>query len=198
MSAKEITISDKAAQKVLAHVLKYHQSDCLGVLIGTRSQSQITVTDAVPLFHDRVFTSVLEVAFQMIEQVYPESQILGIYDAPLKYKPGESIPFTSLAINIAEQIKATNEVSETIAVSVRVPAPKESDEKVREVTDEDESLLFDTYTVGSSVNPKKTEVRIEKDRLVREVLKDSRYLKIVDVEAHLNDGVELDWTNAAF
>lgn len=134
----------------------------------------------------------------MIEHVYPDSQIVGIYDAPLKYKPGESIPFTSLAINIAEQIKATNEVSEAIAVSVRVPAPKESDEKVREVTDEDESLLFDTYTVGSSVNPKKTEFRLEKDRLMREVLEDSRYLKIVDVEAHLNDGVQLDWTNAAF
>lgn len=153
----------------------------------------------MPLTHDRVFTSTLETAFQMIEAVYPSSQILGIYDAPLKYKPGETIPFTSLAITVAEQIKATNEVPETIAISVRVPPPKEeSEEKVREITDEDDTLLFDTYTVGSSVNPKKTDTRVQKESLMREVLRDGQYLTIVDFEEHLNDGVQLDWTNPAW
>lgn len=39
MSAKQVSVSDKATKKVLAHVLKHHQSDCLGVLLGSRSQS---------------------------------------------------------------------------------------------------------------------------------------------------------------
>ena len=76
---------------MIAHVLKHHQSECSGILLGTVADNSFTVTDVVPLFHDRVFASALESAFMMVECVYENESIIGVYDAPLKLKSGESI-----------------------------------------------------------------------------------------------------------
>jgi len=138
--AKSITLQDKALRKMLAHVLKHHKSDCIGVLLGSRTEDSFTVTDCVPLFHDRVYTSSLEAAFNAIQWTYADSTIIGVYDAPLKYKSGEAIPFTSLAVNIAEQIKLTREIPDSLAISVRAPPPKDEEDddepKTKEITDE--------------------------------------------------------------
>jgi len=53
-----------------------------------------------------VFASALEAAFTMVSTVYEGQQIVGLYDAPLKYKQGDAVPLSSLALNISEQIKA--------------------------------------------------------------------------------------------
>ena len=47
------------------------------------------MTDAVPLFHDRVMSSATETAMEMIECVFANDktrQIVGVYDAPLRVK----------------------------------------------------------------------------------------------------------------
>jgi len=87
--SKLVNLNPRSLKKIFAHILKNQQHNCIGVLLGSRSGDQINVADAVPLFHDRVFTGVLESAFMMITQVYDSVegvQIVGIYDAPLKYK----------------------------------------------------------------------------------------------------------------
>jgi hypothetical protein len=58
---------------MMLHSLKYHKSDVIGVLIGKRIDNSLRVDDVVPLFHQRVMTGPLEIAFDMIEAVYPLS-----------------------------------------------------------------------------------------------------------------------------
>jgi len=71
--SKKVEINHRSLSKVFAHILKNQQHDCIGVLFGNRDKDSIHITDAVPLFHDRVFASTLESAFSMISLVY-ESQ----------------------------------------------------------------------------------------------------------------------------
>ena len=67
MSGKQVTINQRSLDKVVAHLLKNQKSDCIGILLGHRqSANEVSVTDAVPLFHDRVFASTLESAFAMV------------------------------------------------------------------------------------------------------------------------------------
>jgi len=59
--------------------------------------------------------------------------------------------------------------------------------------------LIDTYTVGSTMNPKKHPyAKINKSGLMSELLSGKKYLAIVDFDEHLNDGVERDFTNPGF
>ena len=65
--SKEVVVSSKALTKTLGHLTKFHKSDCIGVLLGSKKGDVISVTDVVPLFHDRVLTSSLETALEMVE-----------------------------------------------------------------------------------------------------------------------------------
>lgn len=77
-------IEEKAYSKMLMHLLKYHKSDVIGtfssslffvgVLIGEKKNGELHVKDAIPLFHQRVMTGPLEIAFDMIEASYPVSE----------------------------------------------------------------------------------------------------------------------------
>ena len=66
------------------HAIKYHNFDCLGVLIG-RKEGPIIVEDAVPLFHQRVTTGIVEIAFDMVENIHLKNgqEIIGLYEAAL-------------------------------------------------------------------------------------------------------------------
>ncbi len=99
-------ISDKAYKKLMLHTIKYHKSDCLGLLIGRKTEAKkIQIEDAVPLFHQRVMSGSLEIAFDMVESnLSGDSKIVGIYEAPLLGVDTASVPST-LAIAIATQIK---------------------------------------------------------------------------------------------
>jgi hypothetical protein len=49
--------------------MKHTLNDCYGILLGTASNdgSNITITDAIPLFHDRVFAPQLEIALKFVK-----------------------------------------------------------------------------------------------------------------------------------
>jgi len=59
-------ISDKAYAKIILHCLKYTSNDCYGILIGKSDQNSYKVTDAVPLFHERIFAPQLEIALKFV------------------------------------------------------------------------------------------------------------------------------------
>jgi hypothetical protein len=64
------------------HSIKYHKSDVLGVLLGRKIDSKkIEVTDAIPLFHNKLTSGPLEIAFEMIEATLcnENTKIVGIY-----------------------------------------------------------------------------------------------------------------------
>ena len=67
-----LTISDRAYLIMHLHAIKYHNFDCIGVLIGSQDSSskQVSVEDAVPLFHQRFMTGTCEIAFDMIQSIF--------------------------------------------------------------------------------------------------------------------------------
>ena len=107
MTNKHYTIEKLAMHKAACHILKHSNQDCIGVLLGNYSNSDgIKVCDVVPLFHNRVFASPLEAAFTMIQHIYENKlQIVGVYDAPLKYKSSDNVPVTNISTNICDQIR---------------------------------------------------------------------------------------------
>ena len=87
MATNNILLETNALRKSIAHILKYHRSDCIGVLLGHKQDGTLKVTDAVPLFHERVMASTTEAAMEMIDCMFAddkEKQIVGVYDAPLR------------------------------------------------------------------------------------------------------------------
>ena len=121
MATTKVEIDDIALRKSISHILKYHKSDCIGILLGQKAEGgRIQVTDAVPLFHDRVMTSAIETAMEMIECVYTKDktrQIVGLYDAPLRVKNDpEQTPLSTLAVTMAEQIKTVKETLDTVVI----------------------------------------------------------------------------------
>ena len=208
MASTQVTFSQRASNKALAHILKYQKHDCIGVLIGTRASGKLVVTDAVPLFHDRIMATALESALEVIELVHLQGNdiILGIYDSPLRFKADE-VSLTPVAVSIAEQIKQIKETLDSVIVSIRVPVHEEEAEeaKVKEIRDDDE-LIYEAYAAGSTPRPMKIKIEVEGDRtkIVKELCaggnlgaKVPKYFDIVDFDEHFAD-ITLDWTNPQF
>ena len=83
MATRSVDIQQVAARKMLAQLIKHQKSDCVGLLIGHRNDKTVVVTDAVPLFHDHIFTGMLEVAMEMVDTCYNFQEtdaIVGVDD----------------------------------------------------------------------------------------------------------------------
>jgi len=107
---------------MFAHLIKHQKSDCLGLLIGTKTGNDVKVTDVVPLFHDHIFTDMLEVAIEMVdvllEQEGKDRSILGVYDAPVRAKNSSESSISSIAETIANQIKIVKGSHDAVGLSV--------------------------------------------------------------------------------
>ena len=203
--AKNYTIESVPLCKAVSHILKHSKNDCIGLLLGTNGNEGISVTEVVPLFHDRIFASTLESAFMMVQAVYADKEIVGVYDAPLHYKSGEAYPMSPICTNICETIRTNLSVQDVMVLSLRVPKrfgdDSDDDTPVKEVTDEDENLIIQAFTMGPGSTYKKTP-KFEHpgfdSTTVQSIIKRRSYTKIVDFDEHLNDDLALDWTNHAF
>ncbi len=86
--------------------MKYHKSECFGLLLGRKSEQggkrEVTIEDAVPLFHNKVTSGSLEIAFEMVESTMTNEavKIVGIYEAPLVSGRGTDNP-TQMAYLVA-------------------------------------------------------------------------------------------------
>ena len=109
---------------MFAHLIKHQKSDCLGLLIGTKTGNDVSITDVVPLFHDHIFTDMLEVAIEMVdvllEQEGKDKSILGVYDAPVRPKNSSESALSSIAETIANQIKIVKGSHDAVGISVRM------------------------------------------------------------------------------
>ena len=81
MTDINVEIENKAFSKIMLHVLKHVSSDCYGLLIGSNKNSSFTVVDAIPLFHNRVFTPQTDIALRMVELNLNKNEcIIGMYE----------------------------------------------------------------------------------------------------------------------
>ena len=86
----------------MAHLLKHHKNDCIGLLIGSKKENTMEISDAIPLFHDHVFSSTLEVAMEMVDTVVEAGQIVGVYDAPVRARAQSETRISPISSNITE------------------------------------------------------------------------------------------------
>lgn len=63
----------------------------LGILIGKKVDKTLIIEDAVPLFHQRVMTGPLEIAFDLIESLYLKDNLIiaGVYEATIQSKSND-------------------------------------------------------------------------------------------------------------
>lgn len=61
-----VDLNQKAYAKIMLHCLKHTSNDCYGILIGSVHGDIIKVVDAVPLFHNGVFSPELEIALKFV------------------------------------------------------------------------------------------------------------------------------------
>ena len=66
MSDMQYEIANKAFAKIMLHIMKNANSDCYGALIGRVVNSKLVINDAMPMFHDRVFTPQSEIALKLV------------------------------------------------------------------------------------------------------------------------------------
>ena len=169
MASTSVSMAPAAINKTLAHILKHHRNDCVGVLLGSGlGRGQVEVNDVVPLFHERVMVSATETALEMIEALNEGNdsrKIVGVYDAPLKgsQEDESNQPLSQLALSLAEQIKQANNSLDSIVVRVKVPKDQvdddETEERTREITNEQEenmkSIVLNVYACQGSTMSKK-------------------------------------------
>ena len=165
----------------------------------------------VPLFHERVMVSTMETALEMIEAHYDgdnRRKIIGVYDAPINGIGEDSnAPVSQLALSMAEQIKQANNSLDAIILQVKVPQslPEESEERVREITAEEEEnmkpLVLNAHACQSVTMRKKIKLQTSSDpeKTIAELTSNAArpYLEIVDFDDHFCD-LGRDWTNPEF
>ena len=76
----------------------------------------------------------------MVDAVYPDHEIVGVYDAPLHYKKGDAYPISAISTNILEQIRANLNVNDVMVLSLRYANSRgdesdDDDTPVKEVVD---------------------------------------------------------------
>lgn len=59
-------IEENAFIKMVHHNLKYSSNEVLGIFLGNKGDGLLTISDAVPLFHNPITTPMLELAFVMV------------------------------------------------------------------------------------------------------------------------------------
>lgn len=193
-------IETKAYKKLMLHSIKYHKSDCLGLLLGHKvegsGQRTVIIEDAIPLFHNRVMAGTLEVAFDMVEStmVTDSCKIVGIYEAPITGADTQQTP-SPLAVAIATQIKSGSHFNEPCVISIKAVTQRQGLGK-------DEStylkLDVDMYAMSSggpqSLTLVKQSLEAPDYRTVAGHIKDKSYLSLVDFDDHF-DNAENDWRN---
>ena len=172
-------------------------------MIGTKTGNDVTVTDVVPLFHDHIFTDMLEVALEMVDVVLEQEgnnkSILGIYDAPVRVKLSSSPSLSPIAESVANQIKIVKGLHDAIGLSVSMLEIEHNEEKEEDLEDTPTTKLEGFAVGGLGAALKKIEMTQEgdQDEIVSKVVTARNYSRIVDFDDHFND-ISLDWRNNDF
>ena len=189
------------------HSIKYHNFDCIGVLIGKSPKGkEAIVEEAVPLFHQRPQTGLLEIAFDMIESLHlkPEQKIVGLYEAAMPINLPEGREQSHLAQYICEQI--TGNCKDPVFIAIKPDFNVEDeDDNVETQLQGSQGLVFKKFSVnhnGSIAAIEKSKVHDadcvnnNSEHVLKKYVNDkqSSYIKLYDFDDHFAD-VQHDWRN---
>ena len=166
-------ISPLAYKKAILHCAKHPTSDILGVFIG-----EDTAEDAIPLFHNRITTPILEVALQLLNN----RPILGFYESRIRGADEYNEPSPLIKKLVEGLVKRGAKKIYVLTIDC----------------DWQESQPFGLYrNEGARVNLLKVNCRPSSlsEELKASVLSDPKIVDIVDMDDHLSDS-SLDFNNS--
>ena len=188
--AKQISISSKAYYKMMLHCMKHTSSDCFGFLIGNKENNSYTISDAVPLTHDKIFAPSLEVAVKMISMYMSnEGSIVGLYENLMCNQMKSDSMISPTGSYICELI---SKMTKNMPVLLEVSSKDNTKDKVIE-----DEIFVKEYVYNDKGGFDYVEDRKESEEEYKEI---GRYLKgfyqndIVDFDEHLLNS-NLDWRN---
>jgi hypothetical protein len=195
----DITFTDTAYAKMMLHILKHVTSDCHGVLVGHKEESntnKITITNAYPLFHTNISVPQLDLGLRMIEHILKTSNekdvIVGIYENMLINFEKESAQHSTAALFICDSIQKTKSIDQPILVEISHSLDKTTSDG-KKVKD---SIEYKLYRYNANVLREAGYIK-ENDRqfsLMKSLLNLNLQAEIIDLDEHLFN-TKLDLTN---
>ncbi len=173
--------------------MKFPINDCYGFLMGKNSGNKIEVVDALPLTHDKIFSTNFQNALKMIEKFYikeTQLKIVGFYENLMLNQMKTDFDISNQARRIIELI-SKNSVENPVLFEI---ASRENN--LSEGKKEDEiwfhQMMFNKKEGFDSLG-EHNETQEEFQKLKKYVTKNIQN-DIVDFDDHFEDA-NLDWKN---
>ena len=210
----KVDVFSSAYLKIQLHAIKYHAFDCIGLLVGKKHGGVTEVRDAIPLFHQRIQTGMLEVAFDMIESCHLPStngcEIVGIYEAAHPSTVGAK-EISPLASYLCEQINDQLSSKGGVFLCIKPDQQSANDERTlnETLTNNTTGLQIKHFQIGNtngSIQVIPDDKVVSDDNKYKQtsyvlenyVQDEARtYLKFADFDDHLAD-LAHDWRNPEF
>ena len=138
----------------------------------------------------------LETALEMVDAVLDTQNkecIIGVYDAPVRVKQQNDPSISSMAEQIACQIKNVKGAHDAVGLSIRMLDVE--DEEGSDPTTELEGFAVGGF--GGQLKKIEVTQETEMEEIVAKVVTARNYARIVDFDDHFND-ISLDWRNKDF
>ena len=209
--AKSCRISLEAYGKINLHSAK-HPTLVLGFLVGRQNgQSEVVISDVLPICHSNPVGPIFEVAGQMCESYFPEDEVIGVYYAPDQSYGNSNKDFPVVLDSVCEVIKKNN--TQKAAIVVRLDTERinpgvdtedvDSDDDPRAIlTTEAFSYLSKNGTSSSSENrprlnsdtfrnaklemtPTGSANTVSYNKALDKVLVNMRHMSLVDLQDHM-------------
>ena len=186
-----------------AHSLKYADSDVIGILLGNTDQ----ITDVIPLSHLPLNSCFLHSSLDLVLKALKNpngTNIIGIYDFEESF-PIDENKFT-LQKTLLANFKTLFQQNKLIYLRLKTDVhqkiaeteiPLKFAQEMSQFMKTSANIFADVYSFEND-GLKIVGVQLEvNSRLIEGVIKDNKYLKIMDVDDHL-DNPENDFLNQGF
>ena len=186
----KIDLKSNAYYKIMLHCLKHLTSDCYGFLLGKKEGNKYTVTNAIPLTHDKVFGPSFKIAVSMIKGFFPKEKIIGFYENLIVNQMKEEGAISSQSSYICEIINKNNKLN---PILFQIYSKGIDNEDPKNLKDE---IYFKQFVLNEEAfsfvdNKKESHEEFQK---MKKFCKNNRQLEIVDFDDHL-ENPDLDWRN---
>ena len=185
-----IQVSSKAYCKIILHCLKFLVNDCYGILIGQKNGNNYTVTDVIPLTHDKIYSPSFIVAMNMIQKYYKDYKILGIYDNLIINQNIEDGKITDDIYYISDLIAKNMKINPLYFQIFSYDNKQEFQGYLEDII-VFKKYIYNDKTFKFIILQKESE---EDFRKIKKYLENNSQDLIVDFDDHLNN-THLDWRN---
>ena len=178
-----------AYSKIMLHCMKYPINDCYGFLMGKKKGNVIEVTDALPLTHDKIYSTNLNCSLKLTENYYSKDlKIVGFYENLMLNQMKEDL---DISIHSKKVLELINQNSVKGPVLFEIASKDNKDNPNSNVDD----IVFLQYLLNEKNGltdlgeHKETKEEFEK---LKKLVSNNMQNDLIDFDDHFEDA-NLDW-----